>query len=227
MQIIFNHKFGQQEINDIQHYSVEATNVNKNEYEELLSTGWLSHIINGKPKWYQSRSVRCNLNDISYKEFTAERYTISKPKLAEIEHIYTSYCFHKGFEDLYQREVVNWLDDDICVEYYNLKNEFVAWSKLRPYTEKSLETVIFAWDYRDPKLKIGYNSLKHELAWAKNNGYEYVYLGPGYEEGCIYKSELQGFEWWTGSIWSQNKDEYIELCNRDSKIQTIHELSQI
>ena len=103
----------------------------------------------------------------------------------------------------------------------------MAWSKLRPYTEKSLETVIFAWDYRDPKLKIGINSLKHELAWAKHNGYEYVYLGPGYEEGCIYKSDLQGFEWWTGSIWSQNKDEYIELCNRDSKIQTIHELSQV
>ena len=82
MQVIFNHKFGQQELNDIQHYSVEATNVNKNEYEELLSTGWLSHIINGKPKWYQSRSVRCKLTNIKYNEYDKERYSITKPNLS-------------------------------------------------------------------------------------------------------------------------------------------------
>jgi hypothetical protein len=227
MHIVFNHKFGQQELNDIQHHTVEALDVNIDEYDNMLANGWLQHIIDKKPKWYQSRSVRCNLANTSYSEYDADRYAIMHPKLAEIEHIYTSYCFHKGFADLYQREVVNWFDDDICIEYYNLKNEFVAWSKLRSYTKKSLETVIFAWDYRDPKLKIGYNSLKHELAWAKKQGYDYVYLGPGYEEGCVYKSEMHGFEWWTGSVWSEDKNEYGRLCKRDSAITTIAELSRV
>ena len=38
MRIVFNHKFGQQELNDIQHHTVEALDVNINEYDNMLAT---------------------------------------------------------------------------------------------------------------------------------------------------------------------------------------------
>ena len=228
MKIVFNHKFGQQEQNDIQYTPVKAVDVSKHEYDEMLDSGWLGHIIDGELEWYQSRSVRCCLDDTTYTQYPTERYKVAQtPTLVDLEHIYTSYCFHKGFDDLYQREVVNWLSNDICMEYYNLKSELVAWSKLRSYTPTSLETVIFAWDYRDPKLQIGINSLKHELSWAKAAGYKYAYIGPGYEEGCIYKSKREGFEWWTGSAWSSDIDEYVSLCKRDSSISDISALARL
>ena len=52
-------------------------------------------------------------------------------------------------------------------------------------------------------------------------------MGPGYEKGSIYKAHIQGFEWWTGSEWSTDKNKYIQLCERDSKLKTIKELSEI
>ena len=36
MRIVFNHKFGQQELNDIQHHTVEALDVNINEYDNMF-----------------------------------------------------------------------------------------------------------------------------------------------------------------------------------------------
>jgi arginyl-tRNA--protein-N-Asp/Glu arginylyltransferase len=48
----------------------------------------------------------------------------------------------------------------------------------------------FAWDYENPKLKLGYKSIRSECARYKRLGYQYYYLG----EVCDYKQQLQGFE---------------------------------
>ena len=110
--------------------------------------------------------------------------------------------------------------------YYDDGN-LIAWSKLRHYSNESLETCLFVWDYAKPELKLGYSSLRHEIAWAKMMGYKYVYLGPGYERSSTYKSEIEGFEWWTGSEWSTDVEEYRRLCNRDSKIKTVSDLYDV
>ena len=47
----------------------------------------------------------------------------------------------------------------------------------------------FAWNYKNPVLKLGIESLKNECAIYKNKGYKYLYLGQAAE----YK-KIDGYE---------------------------------
>jgi hypothetical protein len=230
MKVIFDHKFGAQEQIHLEHYSAELTEVKENEHDTALEQGWLTDLNDDKNwSWYQCRSTRCNLKKTDYKMYSDNLYKCledaSDRPVEIIEKLYEDYCNYKNFNNLFYTEVKHWLECDVLMMYYDI--DCVAWSKLRLYTKDALEAVLFTWNYENPELKIGINSLKHELAWAKENGFKYMYLGPGYESGSIYKANIDGFEWWTGSEWSTNTVEYIRLCKRDSKLKTIKQLSEI
>jgi len=239
MKIVFDHKFGAQEHVQLEHYSARLIDVDEDEVDIALDQGWLTNLNDdGDYEWYQCRSTRCNLSKVKNTEMyvdVSERqnnqsklFYAMNPSISDdmVEQIYERYCEYKKFSDLFHSEVSKWLDCDYKMVYYDSENP-VAWSKMRLYTENALETVLFAWDYQTPDLRVGIGSLMHEIGWAKENGFEYVYLGPGYECGSIYKSNVDGFEWWTGSEWSTNTGEYIRLCKRDSEIKTIKELSEL
>jgi arginyl-tRNA--protein-N-Asp/Glu arginylyltransferase len=74
---------------------------------------------------------------------------------------------------------------------------------------------------------LGNTSLQHEIAWAKQEGYEFVYLGPGYERSSLYKADITGFEWWDGAEWSTDADQYRWLCRRDSKLKSVSDLYDV
>ena len=44
---------------------------------------------------------------------------------------------------------------------------------------------------------------------------------------CTYKSMYQGFEWWTGSEWSKDKEAYKTLCSSDTTTKDIYDLGQL
>jgi len=238
MKITFNHKFGSQEHIHLEHYS-STLDVDTDEFDLALSQGWLTDLKDdGEYYWYQCRSTRCNLRkvenlkmytDVSERQYVdGDVFYALNPNIhgGDIESIYKKYCKYKKFNDLFHNEVDYWLECDSKMVYYDKKTP-IAWSKIRLYTENALETVLFAWDYENSDLRVGIGSLNHEIGWAKENGFKYVYLGPGYENGSIYKANINGFEWWTGSEWSTNTVEYIELCKRDSQIKTIKQLSEL
>ena len=239
MKIEFDHKFGVQEQLHLEHYSARLIDVNGDEIDQALCEGWLTDLTNNDTyHWYQCRSTRCNLSKFSSKDpMLVENNNEKEDNIVHwkfdpninaetIENIYLNYCNHHNYKDNFHGEVTNWLPSDYkMVYYYNHKP--VAWSKLRMYTEDALETVMFCWNYKDKDERIGHRSLIHELRWAKDNNFKYVYMGPGYEKGSIYKAHIQGFEWWTGSKWSTDKNEYISLCERDSKLKTIKELTEL
>ena len=77
-------------------------------------------------------------------------------------------------------------------------------------------SIQFCWDYHKPKIFLGKYSCIKEIEMCIDAGLEYVYLGGGYENMCVYKSMYQGFEWWTGSEWSKDKEAYKILCNSDT-----------
>ena len=74
--------------------------------------------------------------------------------------------------------------------YYH-NDQLVAWSLVYKFPSKS--TILadqFAWDYEDPKLKLGYRSIRSECAYYKSQGYKYFILG----DPDKYKEELKGYE---------------------------------
>ena len=84
-------------------------------------------------------------------------------------------------------------------EYTDAKNDvlgyyddekLVAFSLIRCYNSKNAEAVQFAWDYANPKLKLGFSSLENECAMYKKRGFDYLYLG----EADPYKTKIDGFE---------------------------------
>jgi hypothetical protein len=221
MQIIFSNQFGCHNKSELILNYPELINVDINEHNQALAQGWLMTANDTKVKWYQCRSTRTMLSHTNYDKLT-NTDVLDKPyPLSVLDKIYDKYCAHRHYKKYF--EVGNFLDNDIIFGYYK-EQHLTAWSKLRHYSKESIESVQFVWDYSNPSSHLGLHSLRHELAWAKEIGYEYFYMGAGYEKNSIYKSDIDGFEWWTGREWSTDKDEYIYLCKRDSKISSCHQI---
>jgi arginyl-tRNA--protein-N-Asp/Glu arginylyltransferase len=221
MQIIFSNQFGCHSKSEVILNFPELINVAVDERNQALEQGWLLTIKNNKEYWHQSRSTRTKLSDTNYSKLD-NSISLNKPyPMAEIDEIYNSYCSHKNFKKYL--EVGEFLDIDTVVGYYQ-GSKLIAWTKLRHYSKENIESVQFAWNYDNPERHLGLSSLRHEIAWAKDSGYEYFYMGSSYEKTNIYKSNIDGFQWWTGREWSVDKDEYIYLCKRDSKISSYHQI---
>lgn len=115
---------------------------------------------------------------------------IYSPDSEKLQEIYTQYCRHKKFKSvmpIFESEFHD-INNDIIGYYDN--NFLVAFSLIRIYDSENIEAIQFAWDYKNPKLRLGINSLKNECAYYKEHGYKYLYLG-GAEE---YKTKIDGFE---------------------------------
>ena len=104
----------------------------------------------------------------------------------------------------------------------------VAFTKFIMY-QNATESQFTAWNYHKPKLSIGKNIIWYEVISAESLLFceDYLYVGQGYEVGSLYKADLPGFEWWTGSKWSKDVDEYKRLCTRDGSINTLSDLSKV
>ena len=114
-----------------------------------------------------------------------ERYAKTNQMLA----IYQQYADYKKFKSvwpIYQEEFVAEHNDIIA--YYD-NNDLVAWSMMYRINNRAVEALQFAWDYRNPKLKLGIASMKTECAIYKELGYELIILGEAHE----YKKQIDGF----------------------------------
>ena len=221
MRIIFSNSFGCHSKSSLILNFPELVDVSEDEYHLALNQGWLITVEKGREHWYQSRSTRTKLFKTNY-SFNNDFLIFDKDRPDDVlDKIYDAYCQRKHYKKYF--EVNQFLDADIAVGYY-ANNVLTAWTKLRHYDRANIESVLFAWDYQDPSSQLGIKSLRSEIAWAKQQGYEYFYMGPGYEKNSIYKSDVDGFEWWTGSAWSQDREEYIRLCKQDSLIASYHQV---
>jgi hypothetical protein len=75
------------------------------------------------------------------------------------------------------------------IGYYD-NEDLVAFSLIKLYDNDHAESLQFAWDYKNPKLRLGIESLRNECAIYKARGYRYLYLGLADE----YKNQIDGFE---------------------------------
>ncbi len=73
--------------------------------------------------------------------------------------------------------------------YYE-QEKLIAWSMYRIWDDKNIVIDHHAWDYNNPKLRIGLRSLQNECALYRNRGYQFMY----FESIEPYMLKLQGFE---------------------------------
>ena len=133
--------------------------------------------------------ARINLQETNYKLLTNCKM-LDTPNIIQLNSIYKDYCRYKKFKSvmpIFDEEYLDIKND--VIGYYD-NNELVAFSLIRKYDETNIEAVQFAWNYKTPKLNLGFKSLENECALYKKLGYKFLYLG----EADEYKSKFDGFE---------------------------------
>jgi hypothetical protein len=83
-----------------------------------------------------------------------------------------------------------YLDSMTDVLGYYDANQLVAFSLIRRYDKENALCDQFAWNYNNPRLRLGIETMKTECAIYKQRGFKYLYL----EQAHLYKSEIDGFE---------------------------------
>ena len=130
---------------------------------------------------------RIKLSKTNYKAYDKSLID-DNPNLKQIQDIYKKYCDYKKFKSV-QPLFANDIKVHKVMVYYD-EGKFVAFSLLYELDKHNIEALQFAWDYKNPKLRLGIKSLENECAWAKANGYKYLYLG----QDDRYKSQFKGYE---------------------------------
>lgn len=208
MQIHFTNNFGKFTRYDFGVTQVTAT-VADHEHLEALNQGFLWR----HGQWRQCRSTRVVLSETHYNQLP-DAEILTDYDYDQLMHINTQYLNYRNY--VYNPADVHIYPGDTIWGYYH-QGQLIAWSRIHNYTT-CRETAYFAWDSQNMRLRMGARSLEHEIAWAKNLGDTHLYLGAGYESCSKYKSSLQGFEWWTGSEWSRDVDQYCWLCDQETSI---------
>jgi len=138
--------------------------------------------------------TRINLSKSSYKVTLdwSWHYQVldlwSNPDIPSLNSIYQQYCAHKKFESVVPIFYNEYVDNDVIGYYHN--KELVAFSIMRVLDDSNVEAVQFAWDYKNPELRLGIESLQNECAIYKSMDFEYIQLGEAQE----YFKQFDGYE---------------------------------
>jgi len=133
--------------------------------------------------------ARIDLSKTNYKP-TVKWAKLVYPDIDQLNIIYRDYCRHKRFASVMPIFDSRYTDPMTDVIGYYEENRLAAFSLIRRYDHKNALCDQFAWDYQNPKLRLGIETLKTECAIYKAQGFEYLYL----EQAHLYKQSMDGFE---------------------------------
>lgn len=134
-----------------------------------------------------------DLQDTNYKASLTDHKVFAKhenPPIDRLMNIYDAYTKHhkwKSVWPIYPEEFT--AKHNNLIGYYD-KNRLVAWSLIYCVSKHAVECEQFAWDYENPKLRLGIESMKTECAIYKELGYKIIILG----ESHNYKRSIDGFK---------------------------------
>jgi hypothetical protein len=132
---------------------------------------------------------RINLSKTNY-QLSTQCCQIINPDILELNSIYKKYCQYKKFKSVMPIFNNQWRSPLTELLGYYCDDKLVAFSLMTVLDSKNIESTQFAWDYNNPRLRLGIESLKSECAIYKNKGYQYLYLG----QTAHYKEQLEGYE---------------------------------
>jgi hypothetical protein len=135
--------------------------------------------------------ARIDLGKTDYTPMQGGWKYLTDPDVLQLSELYLTYCRYKKFHSvmpIFDSEYTDPNND--VIGYYNNFDRLIAFSLIRRYNEQDAECIQFAWDYAEPKLRLGINSLRHECALYRDRGFRHLYLGEANE----YKGQIQGFQ---------------------------------
>lgn len=246
MKIYFRHYSGAITEYDYLFFDCMAE-VSELEEDEALNGGWLpdDYIVRKNSKgviekshWYQARQTRIKLSEFKdnaktrkcrkkCSEIKTKCFSVKDVDMSIVEDIFYKYINFKNFKSWDISKLIESESDKKYFLFYYLNNKPIAFTFLRDVGSESVFSTQFAWDYKDSKLYLGKYANLAEIDYCIKNNKKYMYIGAGYENACIYKSDYNGFEFWNGQVWSSDKDLYKKLCERDSNIVKTKELDKI
>lgn len=130
--------------------------------------------------------------DLSKTNYTANvdwQYLLD-PNISTLNRIYRDYCKYKHFASVMPIFDSRYTDSMTDVIGYYDQGQLVAFSLIKRYDNENALCDQFAWNYNNPKLRLGIKTLQTECAIYKQRGFKYLYL----EQAHLYKSEIDGFE---------------------------------
>lgn len=135
---------------------------------------------------------RINLSKTNYAPMNVDEQWsyVTDRNTIELDQIYKEYCRYKKFDSVMPMFDIQYLDKSVDIIGYYHNGELVAWDMIRIYDNKNAEALQFAWDYKNPDLRLGIESLKNACAIYKQRGFDYLYLGAT----AKYKQEIDGYE---------------------------------
>ena len=244
MKLFFDHVTGKLTNHDII-YSLTLAKFEEKEYCQAFEQGWIPLSwyytkLDGLT-WINARNTRLLLKKFTFskkqkkilrkKDIRVEVHDkLDDALFITISDIYKKYIQYKKFHEkdyeeeseIFEKE--DYIDWKYFIYYY--KDKPVAFTELKVFDSKHVLTGQFAWDYENPKLGMGTYATLYEIDWSIKNKCKKYYLSYGYEKSSVYKSRFDGFEFWTGKSWIDNKLTYKKLCEYDTEIETLSELNK-
>lgn len=108
----------------------------------------------------------------------------------QVQRVYQDYCAHKHFQSVMPMIEGRLTAPNTEIIGYHDQGRLVAWSMYRIWDSENILSDHFAWDYRNPKLRLGIRSIENECAIYRDRGYRWMY----FEAVEPYMLDLQGFE---------------------------------
>lgn len=227
MKIVFSHVASVQSSAWFQLMSVNAL-VEPDEEAEALAQGFL---YAERDIWYQCRSTRLEVAKFSSKAkwpkgYTAQVIPFEQANPADLERISQAYLAHRGWSPYSKILNKDTTRPMTVIMVVNPGGQAVAFTLMVHY-KGALESMIFCWDYSEPKISLGKAIQELEIDYARRMEVPYLYLGVGCESSSIYKAKWPGFEWWTGAAWSTDVAAYTTLCQRDDRVAALVPATQL
>jgi len=133
--------------------------------------------------------ARIRLSETNYQESVSWKY-IRNPDTTALNKIYRDYCVYKKFASvmpIFDSQYTD-LKSDVIGYYDNQK--LVAFSIIKLYDQRNALCYQFAWNYHNPKKRLGIATLQTECAIYKARNFDYLYL----DQAHLTKQGLEGFE---------------------------------
>jgi len=132
---------------------------------------------------------RIDLAATSYESDLSWRYLDPVP-VSEVQRVYREYCRHKHFHSVMPMLAGRLTAADTEIIGYHNQDRLIAWSMYRIWDQENVLSDHFAWDYRDPRLRLGIRSIENECAIYRDRGFRWMY----FESVEPYMLDMQGFE---------------------------------